>query len=447
MKESLSRQFLVREVFRLAYPSILSMVSITIQNFIDTAFISHVGKPQVAAVGLTSWYIWTLLSFFRGVASATNTFVARYHGSRRYRSIGVITWHMIFIGILFGIIYFVIGQFTRSLLRLINPPEEVVGYAYSYLKIRFYEGFFVVVLFVFEEFFRGIKKPNISLFVIGLISILNILLDYILIFGKMGFPALGVRGAAIATVASELIGFIIFLFLFLSSNMRLRYLTSRIPHFSLSLLRRIINVGLPIGLQGVLDVASFFVFGIIVAKMGVDALAINQIVIQILSLTFMPGLGFSKAATTLVSSYMGEGNLRKARKSTYLATLMALAVMLGIAVSFVAVPDFYISIFTEDEVMHLLGRKILLIAAIYEAFDAIGLVFAGGLFGAGDTKYVMWVILFSAWGLFIPATYLLGITIGLGIVGAWMAMALYIFVFGIFSLVRFLGKKWERIKI
>jgi len=126
---------------------------------------------------------------------------------------------------------------------------------------------------------------------------------------------------------------------------------------------------------------------------------------------------------------------------------MALAVMLGIAVSFVAVPDFYISIFTEDEVMHLLGRKILLIAAIYEAFDAIGLVFAGGLFGAGDTKYVMWVILFSAWGLFIPATYLLGITIGLGIVGAWMAMALYIFVFGVFSLVRFLGKKWERIKI
>jgi len=370
------------EVLRLAYPSILSMVSVTVQNFIDTAFISHTGKAQVAAVGLVSWYVWTLLSFFRGIAAVTNTFTARYYGGRRYRAIGTIIWHMLFMGLLFGLIYFFIGQFTPRVINLIRPPMEVKGYAISYLRIRFYEGFFIVSLFVLEEFFRGLKRPSISLVVIALISALNIGLDYILIFGKLGFPALGVRGAAIATVIAEFIGFCVFISIFFSAENKRRYLTARIPSLSFNLVRRIFRVGIPIGVQGVLDVAAFFAFGIIVARMGVNALAINQIVIQILSLTFMPGLGFSKASTTLVSSYMGAKDIKNARRSGYIAVLMALAVMVSIAASFVLVPGFYLNIFTKDKSMLELGSRLLLIAAISEAFDAVGLVFAGCLFGA-----------------------------------------------------------------
>jgi len=435
------------EVLKLAFPSILSMVSVTVQNFIDTAFISHTGNAQVAAVGLTSWYVWTLLSFFRGIASVTNTFTARFYGSERYRAIGTIIWHMLFMGLIFGVLYFLIGQFTPRIINLIRPPQEVKGYAISYLKIRFYEGFFIVCLFVLEEFFRGLKRPAISFLVIALISSLNIGLDYILIFGKIGFPAMGVKGAAIATVIAEFIGFCVFISIFFSAENKRRYLTARIPSLSFNLVRRIFRVGIPIGIQGVLDVAAFFAFGIIVARMGVNALAINQIVIQILSLTFMPGLGFSKASTTLVSSYMGAGDLKNARRSGHIAVFLALTVMVSIAASFVLIPGFYLSIFTTDKSMLELGSRVLFIAAISEAFDAVGLVFAGCLFGAGDTRFIMWTILLTAWGLFIPAAYILGILFNLGIVGAWAGLALYIAVFGIITAIRFSGKRWETINI
>ncbi len=441
MKQRIS----IIEVFRLAFPSIISMVSITIQNFIDTAFISHIGKAEVAAVGLVTWYIWTILSFFRGITSITNTFVARYFGGRRFSSIGIIAWHFIYLAILSGVIYYIIGLFTPIILRIINPPSEVLPIAIEYTKIRFLEAFFIVILFVLDDFFKGIKRPEISMFIIALISILNIFLDYTLIFGNFGFPRLEVKGAAIATVISEFIGFAIFFYIFLSGKSTKNYKTTLIPHISIKIIKKIFKIGIPAGLQNVLDVASFLIFSIIITKMGTEAMAINQIVIQILSLTFMPGLGFSRAATTLCSSYIGENKINLARKSVHLSNIVALSIMMPVAVTFILIPEAYLKIFTSDPSLISAGKKILLISAIYEAFDAIGLVYSGGLMGAGDTGFIMWTILLSAWGLFLPFTYIFGILMGWGIIGAWVSMALYIFVFGIAVLIRFNSKKWENI--
>ena len=168
----------VSEVFKLAFPSILSMMSITVQNFIDTAFISHVGTPQIAGVGLITWYMWTLLSFFRGLSSVTNSFVARHLGSRRSKSIGVVAWHFIYLSLIFGLLYFIIGKFTPNILKLINPPKDAYIYAVEYSRIRFYEAFFIISLFIFDDFFKGLKRPDISMVIIGIVSGLNIFLDY-----------------------------------------------------------------------------------------------------------------------------------------------------------------------------------------------------------------------------------------------------------------------------
>jgi Na+-driven multidrug efflux pump len=181
--------------------------------------------------------------------------------------------------------------------------------------------------------------------------------------------------------------------------------------------------------------------------MGTYALAVNQIVIQILSISFMPGFGFGKAATTMVSAYMGAGDIMNARRSAYISMVMTLCIMLSISASFILIPHLYIRIFSSDGTMLNLGKQVLLIAAISEAFNASGLVFSGALFGAGDSRFVMWLILAGGWGLFIPSTYFLGVTMNMGIVGAWICLAFYTLVWGILCSVRFVGKKWERIKI
>ena len=114
----------VKEVFTLAYPSMLGMVSLTIQNFIDTIFLGHVGKSQLAAVGLTTWIIITILAFFKCMMSSTNTFTARYCGSKKFKFIGVIVWHELYIAFFFGIFIFLIGQFSGIIIKLINPNDR-----------------------------------------------------------------------------------------------------------------------------------------------------------------------------------------------------------------------------------------------------------------------------------------------------------------------------------
>ena len=330
---------------------------------------------------------------------------------------------------------------------MIDPPHDISEYAISYLRIRFFNGFFIAAIFVFEDYFRGLSKPGITMIIIAITSILNIFFNYILIFGRLGFPQMGLRGAAIATVMAELIGFLIFFFSFLSKKNRFAYLTCRLPHISLMVIKRILNIGLPLGIKGVLDEASFLVFAIIVAKIGTDALAVNQIVFQIFALSFMPGGGLSRAATTLVSRYMGEKDLKNARRSGYIATVMSFIMMMIVSTTFVVIPHFYIGMFSKEPRILELGSKVLLIAAICEIFDSLGMVLSGSLCGAGDTRFVMVAMLVTAWGVFIPISYLLGIVMNIGIIGAWIGMALFFASYGIICLIRFVSKKWEKIKI
>ncbi len=435
------------EVFSLAYPSMLGMAFVTLQNFIDTAFLSHLGILEVAAVGLTSWIIMTVLAFFKGLMASTNTFVARYYGGRRLRAIGIVTWHELYIAGFFGIIIFLIGQASPFIIKIIAPPDEIADHAATYLTIRFYDGFFIAALFVFQEFFRGISRPRITMIVTALTAFINCILTYTLIFGKYGLPAMGIKGAAIGTVLAELAGFLLFLSIFLSKNFRKRYHTTLIPHLRLSLVKRIFRIGLPISLHGILDSASFLAFAIIVAKLGTVALAVNQIVFQIFALSFMPGGGFGKAATTLVSKYIGAGDIKNARRSGYLSTGLALGIMMMISATFIFVPHWYIGIFSDDPLILELGAKVLFIAAICEIFDVLSMVFSGCLCGAGDTFFDMVAVLISAWGIFIPAAYFLGIIMEGGIVGAWWGMTLFFASHGILCMIRFISPGWETIKI
>jgi len=258
---------------------------------------------------------------------------------------------------------------------------------------------------------------------------------------------MGIRGAALATVLAELAGFVLFFAIFLSKNNRVRYLTSRVPHISYPLFRRIFQIGLPIGIRGVFDEASFLAFAIIVAKLGTLALAVNQIVFQIFALSFMPGGGFSKAATTLVSKYMGANDLRNARRSGYMSTGLALTMMMIVSATFVLVPQWYIGIFSQDQRILELGAQVLLVAAICEIFDALSMVFGGSLHGAGDTAFEMAAMLIAAWGIFIPIAYVFGIVLHGGIVGAWIGMTLFFASHGLLCMIRFLSTKWEGVKI
>jgi len=282
----------------------------------------------------------------------------------------------------------------------------------------------------------------------------NIVLDYVMIFGKFGFPEMGIRGAAWATVAASFISPAIMISLFLTKRYSKEYSTRGAFRPDAELIRKILRFGMPSATTVLLDVSAFAVFVMIVGGMGAESLTANNAAFSINHIVFMPLIGFGIATTTLVGKYQGMGKPEIASKATRNAWWIASCYMLIFAVSFVLVPRFYLSFFTKwgagsidvEEILPL-ARQFLLMMAIWGLFDAANLVLAGALKGAGDTKFVMWYSLGMAWGLWVPVQLLLSKVLKLGIVVHWAWLCLYIAILSVGYAVRFFRGTWKDIEL
>jgi MATE family multidrug resistance protein len=413
----------------------------------DTVMVGRLGTAQLGAVGLGGNIIWTFFAFFNGLISSANTFISQDYGAKRYEHIGKMMWHYIYLSVISYLILLAIVPLSDRVFQLISPSDEVKKYAGIYARIRLYSGIGVFTSFSFAGFFRGIgntKTPmRISLFANGL----NVLVNYLLIFGKFGFPRMGVTGAALATCLSSIMSACLYIIFALSSKYNSLYNTRAFYRVEFLQISRIVKIGLPMGVQFFLDSGSFSVFGALIARMGDAPLAASNAAMSLMSTSFMPLVGISIATTTLVGQFIGAKELKHARKSGYTAIKIGVIYAALVACNFFIFPEYLISIVSKDPQVINLGAKILMLAGIFQLSDAFGICSNGALRGAGDTKFTMIVGLSYAWFLFIPLAYLFGHILKGGVVGAWIGATIYIIIYGITVLIRFCGNKWESIKI
>jgi putative MATE family efflux protein len=212
-------------------------------------------------------------------------------------------------------------------------------------------------------------------------------------------------------------------------------------------LERLFRIGIPTAVHFFLDMGSFLVFSAYIGRMGTDSLAVNQIAIQILALSFMPCQGFAIAATTLMGQYIGAGHPDLAKKSAYTTLKMGLFYAGFIAALCVTIPVQLVKIFNSDPSVVELGRVVLYWAALFQAFDAVQFISDGALRGAGDTRVPMLIVLGTAWFLFLPLAYVFGTVLDKGVVGAWAGATLYIMVVGTAMFLRLKAERWRRIEI
>ena len=210
-------------------------------------------------------------------------------------------------------------------------------------------------------------------------------------------------------------------------------------------MRRLLRIGLPMGIQGMLDVGNFTVFSAMIGRMGNVELAANTAAITLLHTSFMPLIGLSLAATTLVGQYIGAGQLRYARKSGYTAIKISLVYTSLMAIIFFTMPGKLLALLTDHSDVVKLGSQILFLAAIFQLSDGCGICSSGALKGAGDTLFTMIVGIIYGWLLFLPLAYWLGKSYGLS--GAWAGATIYIILLGITYFHRFLSNRWEKIQI
>lgn len=448
-----------KKLWELAWPAILANISQTLVNLVDMVMVGQLGSLAIASVGLGGQFAWFMMPLMFAVSAGVLALVARFVGARDFEMANLALEQGIYLAFLMGIPVMMVGLFLGDdALRIMGASEDVIRLGYEYIRIYFL--FYPINFMGFAAFsaLRGAGDTKTPMKLSLLMNALNVILNYLLIFGKFGFPRLEVKGAALASGLSIAVAFIVGLFLFLSDRLVLK-LKPRF-RFDVGMIKRILRIGIPATIERIIFSVYNFIYISIVTRFGTVALAAHQVGLRVESIAYMPAFGFNVATSALVGQSLGEGNPEKAEKVVYESLKMVTAFMSVMAVVLIVFPKYLVMPFITKsdpnywQVIHL-ATIYLMIVGISEIPLGWLFVLSGALRGAGDTKSPMYVTAVSKLLFRILPAYLLGFgfTIGsfhfegLGVIAAWIAMSLETFTTaGLFWWV-FKRGKWKHVKV
>ncbi len=443
-----------RHVFAISLPLVASMGTITLMQFTDRVFLANYAVDAITAALPAGILSFTLISFFMGVAGYTNSFVAQYTGARALNRVGAAVWQGIYFS-LFAAVFLALFYFlSNGLFNLIGHSAEIRVLEIAYFNILTLGAGLVVLNFTLSCFYtgRGLTWTVMWVHLAG--AVLNIPLDYCLINGVGPFPALGIEGAAIATVSASAFINLIFISLVFSRYNRKTFGTWKNRHFDRNLFGRLMRYGLPSGGQFFLEIFSFTFFIQMLGRLGNLELATSNIVLSIESIAFLPVFGFHIGTSTLVGQAAGRGQPEDAVRATSSSLHIATAYMSFMMVIFVFFPEPLLGLFRNNHIDPVisgqimdLGIILLRFVAVFCLFDAMNLVYSGALKGAGDTQFILWTIAALSCGVMIIPVYLAVEVFNAGIYTAWVLVTFYIATLGIAFYLRYRHGKWKQMRI
>ena len=439
-------------MWRIAAPLILSMASYTIMQFCDRVFLSRYSSVTIQAALPAGILAHTLICFFQALAGYAGTFTAHYHGAKDPQQcvratvqglwLAFASWPLILLQIPLG----------NWFMALSGHAPEVLVAEKTYFVILMAGGIMVPLNAAIGGYFMGIGRTTVNMAANTLGCSLNIVLNYMMIFGHWGCPEMGIAGAAYATLISGLVTCLLQIVLFVRAEpVRAIGLTGGFKP-DLALMWRIVRFGTPSGLQLLMDVGSFAVFIMFTGRMGEVALAASNIAFSINNLAFAPLLGFGLAASTVVGQHQGAGNHEAARRAGYTGTKMGLIYMAVIGATFLLFPQGYFELFRSDDAAYSaedllgVGRTMLLLMTVWGLLDTVSIILSGALKGAGDTRFVMIYMILGSWGVLVPGTLVL-LHFGSGILGLWVWLAVYVCVLAIGFWRRWQQGHWQHIRV
>jgi len=432
----------VREVTTMAVPAVIRMASIAVMGFVDALMVAKVRKEDMAAVSPAGLAFFTILVLIEGLASTNNTFVSQSFGARRFRDCARFTWYALYVSLALGLLVQLIHPFAQDLFALMPHQRAVQTREVVYFRIRLYGAVSIAFVVALSSFFQGISRPRIPMIVGVAANGLNVGLNYVLIYGRLGLPRMEIGGAALGTViATSVQAFVLFL-LFLGPRMHRPCL----PDFRK--LAQFLRIGVPVGLHWMLDVGTWAVFvTFIVGMFGTDQLAGSNIVGQYLRLSWLPTIGLNHAATQLMGQWIGRGRPDIGRQRALTALAFGMVYMAIMGAVFLLLRRSLMLVFLADEDVVRCGATIMLWAVLFQVFDAIGIVLYGALKGAGDTLVPAVMMVASGWLVFIPSAFLFSKVLGYEAPGAWVGAALHIAVVAGLMYWRFRSGRWQRIQL
>ena len=432
-----------RSVLDLAWPVIVANFLQVLATTIDLVMVGRIGVAEIAAVGIGGNLVFFTFTVMIGITAGTIALVARAVGAKNPKGADHFLFQSLITGALLSIPLVLVGVFfARQIVAPFSPTGEILGLSADYVSLIFLSVPFLFVIFISTAALRAAGDTKTPL-IIGIIeNLINFGINYTLIFGNFGFPALGVRGAAIGTSIAYFVGAVLFLGLFVDRRVRIGIRRER-PIADWPAIRRILRVGLPAATEQFAFQIGILIWIVMVVTFGEAAVAAHQIGLRVQSFAFMPGLGLSIASSALVGQNLGAQRPDRADRSAREATKLSILIMGGIgAFTFVFAPWIAL-VFAEPGPT--VDLSVLFIRLHATSIPAIGLFFtlSGSLRGAGDTKWPMYASLVGTYILRLPLSLILGYSLGLGLAGVWVALPIEYYLRSVIIVQRFRTGAWK----
>ena len=438
---------------KLAYPVIIGMIGHTLVGFVDNAMVGQLGTSELAAISLGNSFVFLAMAFGIGFSTAITPLIAESDAKKNKSNTKSILSNGILVCIFLGAVLMIIVLIAKPIIYYMGQSEEVVNLAYPYITLVAISLFPLIIFQSFKQFSDGLSFTKIAMISTVIANLINVVINYILIYGKFGFPKLELVGAGIGTLISRFIMVLIIIYLIKSNPKINQYLDNLFSlKYSSIITKKIINLGYPSALQMMFEV-GFFISGIWVCGIiGINYQAANQIALNLSSLTFMVALGLSVAATIRIGNQKGLNDYKNLKRIAISIFLITILIELIFALIFIIFSDLLPWLYLENnnnfDVLETvsLASKLLIIVALFQIFDGIQIVAQGALRGIQDVK-IPSMICFLSYIIFgVPIMIYLGLYTDLKATGVWIGFLIGLMIASILLSIRFFNKCNNEIK-
>ncbi len=441
-------------ILNLAWPLIIANSFWNIQLIIDRMFLGAHSMEALGAAMAVMGVFWVPMALLQQTSSYVTTFVAQYHGAQKNAEIGASLWQSIYVSVFGGILFLGLNLLSPTFFSLMGHSSVMQRLEVDYFNSLAYSALPTALVAAVSGFFTGLGRTKVVIIINFIGLFFNLIFDYLLVFGNLGFPELGIVGAGYATAVGAYFAAVVGSLLIFKNSQYEIYRFKEQWKWDSGLIQQFLKYGFPSGLQWALEGIAFTTFLIIMGRLpnGEAALASSSIAVTLMMLSVLPTMGIAQAVLTLVGQKIGEKNVSQAQTLTWDGVFISFIYIFSVASTFWLFPEFYLSWFKNEDNLSLwndvqfLVPKILEIVGIFILFDCIYLNISFALKGAGDTRFVSYVALIVPWPFMVLPTYLLMHTEN-AIINSWRFIILYMIVLTAILIFRFRQGKWQSMSV
>jgi MATE family multidrug resistance protein len=441
-----------RELLALALPLVVSQSFMTVQVFVDTILLAwHDPREMAASFPAVMWY-WLLFALLQVTAGYVSTFVAQYTGAGRPARVGPAVWQGIHFSVVSGLLFLLLVPAAPYLIGIGGHTPALQVLEVVYLRCLALAALPMLVMAAVNGFFSGRGQTWTVLAIEAAGTALNVALALVLIFGRAGFPELGIAGAGLATVAGSYASALVALVLLFRRKYREQFQTLKGWRPDLELFGRLMKYGGPAGIQVFLDVLVFNFFVQLVGRLGEAATGATTLTVRLNMVAFLPMMGLGQAVSILVGQRLGADRPDLAERSAYTGLKWAFGYMCGVAAVYLLMPGLLVSAFQGDRdpgsfaAVAAIVPTLLAYVAIYSVADSVNLTFSFALRGAGDTRFVSMLTFALAWPIMVVPTFVV-VASGGSVYTAWLFATAYIIAMAACFFWRFRTGKWKSMRV